>query len=304
MHLTASTWTSSNPSVATVASSGFGAVVTGVRRGTATITMTDPFGNTGSVDVVVRDMLSLAVIRQGDGGGTVTSAPAGINCPTACSATFVSDSQVTLTAGAAADSLFSGWTGCDSVSGATCTVTMANARSVNAIFVLKRFTLTATRSGTGSGTVTSSPAGINCGTACASDFVINTTVTLTAAPGADSLFTGWTGCDSVSGATCTVTMANARSVNATFMLKQFTLTVTKTGIGSGTVTSSPAGISCGTTCAGNFTINTTVTLTATPSLLSIFTGWTGCDAVNGNVCTVQMTAAKAVSASFLGVPEP
>jgi hypothetical protein len=247
-------------------------------------------------------MLTLAVIRQGDGGGTVTSAPVGVNCPDTCAAPFVSDSQVTLTATPAADSLFTGWTGCDSVSGATCIVTMTNARSVNAIFMLKRFALTMTRTGTGTGTVTSSPAGINCGTACASDFVINTTVTLTAAPGADSLFSGWTGCDSVSGATCTVTMANARSVNAVFMLKLFTLTVTKTGIGKGTVTSSPAGISCGTDCAHDFVINTTVTLTATPALLNVFNGWTGCDAVNGNVCTVQITAAKAVSANFLGVP--
>jgi hypothetical protein len=150
--------------------------------------------------------------------------------------------------------------------------------------------------------VTSSPAGINCGAACATDFVTNTTVTLTAAPGADSVFSGWTGCNSVSGATCTVTMANARSVNASFTLKVFTLTVAKTGLGKGTVTSNPAGISCGTDCTGDFVINTTVTLTATPSLLNIFTGWTGCDAVNGSVCTVQMTAAKAVSANFLGVP--
>ena len=244
-------------------------------------------------------MLTLAVIRQGDGGGTVTSAPEGVNCPAACSAGFVSDSQVTLTAAPDADSLFSGWTGCDSVSGATCTVTMANARSVNAIFMLKRFTLTVTRTGTGNGTVTSSPAGINCGTACASDFVINTTVTLTAAPGADSIFTGWTGCDSVSGATCVVTMANARSVNAVFTLNTFTLTATKSGTGNGTVTSSPAGINCGAACASDFVIRTTVTLTAAPGANSLFSGWTGCDSVSGATCTVTMANARSVNASFM-----
>jgi hypothetical protein len=67
------------------------------------------------------------------------------------------------------------------------------------------------------------------------------------------------------------------------------------------VTSSPAGISCGTDCANNYVVNTTVTLTATPAFLNVFTGWTGCDSVNGNVCTVQMTAAKAVTANFLGL---
>jgi alpha-tubulin suppressor-like RCC1 family protein len=295
MHLTGLAWTSSQPSIATVDSAG---VVTGVARGTATISVADPFGNSGSVDVAVKELVTLGVIRQGDGGGTVTSAPAGVNCPAACSASFVSDSQVTLTAAPDADSLFSGWTGCDSVSGATCTVTMANARSVNAIFPLKRVTLTASKTGAGNGTVTSSPAGINCGTACASDVVINTTVTLTAAPGADSLFSGWTGCDSVSGATCTVTMANARSVNANFMLKLFTMTVSKSGTGSGTVTSSPAGITCGTACANDFVVNTTVTLTAAPGADSLFSSWTGCDSVSGATCTVTVASARSVNAVF------
>jgi hypothetical protein len=162
-------------------------------------------------------MLTLAVIRQGDGNGTVTSAPAGVQCPSTCSATFVSDSQVTLTAAAGADSLFTGWTGCDSISGAACTVTMANARSVTAIFMLRRFTLTVTKDGLGKGTVTSSPAGVTCGTACSSDYVINTTVTLTATPALLSIFNGWTGCDAVNGNVCTVHMTGAKSVNANFL---------------------------------------------------------------------------------------
>jgi alpha-tubulin suppressor-like RCC1 family protein len=214
MHGTGLTWTSNDPSIATVSSAG---LVTGVSRGTATIAVADPFGNTGSVTLVVRDMLTLGVIRQGDGGGTVTSAPAGITCPTACSATFISDSQVTLTAAPRSDSLFTGWTGCDSVSGATCTVTMTNARSVSAIFVLQRFPLTVTKDGLGRGTVTSSPAGISCGTACSSDFVINTTVTLTPAPALGSIFIGWTGCDAVNGDACTVQITGKRSVKASFL---------------------------------------------------------------------------------------
>src|SRR5712691_10130582 len=154
---------------------------------------------------------------------------------------------------------------------------MSAARSITATFALKRFTLTVSE--TGNGTVTSSPAGITCGTACATDYVINTAVTLTASPGADSLFTGWTGCDSVSGAACTVTMTAARSVTASFSLKRFTLTVSETG--NGTVTSSPAGITCGTACASDYASNTVVTLTASPGADPLFTGWTGCDSVTG-----------------------
>jgi hypothetical protein len=100
-------------------------------------------------------------------------------------------------------------------------------------------------------------------------------------------------------------MSNARSVTAIFMLKRFTLSVTDTGIGKGTVTSSPVGINCGTACASDYVINTSVTLTATPATLSIFNGWTGCDVVNAdNTCTMRITANKNVSADFIGVPFP
>ena len=78
------------------------------------------------------------------------------------------------------------------------------------------------------------------------------------------------------------------------------LMVTKTGlIATGTVTSSPTGIDCGSTCSVDFNKGTVVTLTATPGFLSIFTGWKGCDAANGKTCTVTMNAAKTVTANFL-----
>ncbi|MBI3042925.1 MAG: fibronectin type III domain-containing protein [Betaproteobacteria bacterium] len=77
----------------------------------------------------------------------------------------------------------------------------------------------------------------------------------------------------------------------------FDLTVSKTGTGSGTVTSSPAGIDCGATCSANFGINTTVTLTATPDAGSTFTGWSGaCTGTGG--CMVKTDAAKSVTADF------
>jgi Divergent InlB B-repeat domain len=83
----------------------------------------------------------------------------------------------------------------------------------------------------------------------------------------------------------------------------YTLTVSDTGLGSGTVTSSPAGIDCGSTCSASYVSGTTVTLTATPNSLSGFGGWSGCDAVSGNTCTVNMNSARSVTADFalLGV---
>src|SRR5207245_300114 len=86
------TWTSSDPGVATVSSTG---LATAVSRGTATITATDSFGNSASTTLTVKQMLDLAVARRGDGGGTVTANPAGIDCGTTCIAQYLSDSQVT-----------------------------------------------------------------------------------------------------------------------------------------------------------------------------------------------------------------
>ncbi len=77
--------------------------------------------------------------------------------------------------------------------------------------------LTVTREGFGAGTVTSDPAGIDCGAACAAAFAQGTSVTLTAAAASGSLFFGWSGACSGMSSTCTVSMTEARSVTATFV---------------------------------------------------------------------------------------
>jgi hypothetical protein len=69
------------------------------------------------------------------------------------------------------------------------------------------------------------------------------------------------------------------------------------GLGSGTVTSSPGGINCGSTCSAVYNLGTVVTLTANPDLL--FGSWTGCDTANGTSCIVTMSNAKTVVANFL-----
>src|SRR5262249_17874367 len=78
---------------------------------------------------------ALTVIKTGAGIGTITSSPTGINCGTACTATFNSGAQVVITAAAAAGSLSRGWGGCCSGTG-TCTVTMNGNRSVTAAFAV------------------------------------------------------------------------------------------------------------------------------------------------------------------------
>ncbi len=153
------------------------------------------------------------------------------------------------------------------------------------------------RDGTGSGTVTSDPAGIDCGGTCAADFVLGSTVTLTATAAAGSSFTTWTGCDTANANQCTVSITGARAVTATFTLQQLTLTVAKEGTGTGLVTSNPAAIDCGGVCASAFNYGTVVTLAATGTGGSTFAGWSGACTGTG-ACEVTMTAASNVTATF------
>ena len=92
-------------------------------------------------------------------------------------------------------------------------------------------------------------------------------------------------------------LANSAVASAKYTIL-LNLTVSKTDLGGGTVTSSPGGINCGSTCSNLYASGTTVTLTATPGVLSGFGGWSGCDSVSGNTCTVKMNAARSVTADF------
>jgi|GEM_PF-6913288 hypothetical protein len=77
----------------------------------------------------------------------------------------------------------------------------------------------------------------------------------------------------------------------------YTLNVGTSGSGSGTVTSSPNGISCGTTCSTTYATGTSVTLTATAGNNSTFAGWSGSCSGTGR-CTIDMTSNASVSATF------
>ena len=87
-------------------------------------------------------------------------------------------------------------------------------------------------------------------------------------------------------------------VQATISCPPWTLSVSKTGSGSGIVTSADGTINCGSTCTHpGYAENTLVTLTAAPSAGSTFTGWSGACGGTGS-CVVTMNNDQAVSASF------
>jgi M6 family metalloprotease-like protein len=159
------------------------------------------------------------------------------------------------------------------------------------------YVLTVTKASTGSGTVTSIPAGIACGATCSAVYASGTEVALTAAPASGSTFADWSGACTGTG-TCLVMMAAAQTVFATFQpLPTYTLLVTTAGSGQGTVASSPAGIFCGATCSTAYVSGTVVTLTATPASGASFGGWSGACTGTG-ACMVTLTAAQAVTATF------
>jgi len=80
-----------------------------------------------------------------------------------------------------------------------------------------------------------------------------------------------------------------------------TVTVSKLGPGSGTVTSSPAGINCGSTCSAHFASGASVTLTAVAAAGSTFAGWSGACSGTGS-CPLTMSADKSVTATFQPAP--
>ena len=152
--------------------------------------------------------------------GTVTSAPAGISCPSTCTASFKQSTQITLTATPASGYAFAGWSGACSGATSPCTLTMAAAASVTANFnpAASNAALTVNLSGAGSGNVTSTPAGINCPTTCTANFANNMQVTLTATPAANNVFAGWSGGCSGSGCVVRVTDATPSTATASFGL--------------------------------------------------------------------------------------
>ncbi|MBF0457763.1 MAG: S8 family serine peptidase [Nitrospirae bacterium] len=79
----------------------------------------------------------------------------------------------------------------------------------------------------------------------------------------------------------------------------YSLSVTKSGTGSGTVTASSGTLSwSGSTGTASYTSGTSVTLTAAATSGSSFSSWSGCDSTSGSQCTITMSAAKSVTVTF------
>lgn len=235
---------------------------------------------------------SLNISLHGAGGGTATSDPVGINCGTDCNEDYAEDTVVTLTATPDANSIFDGWSGdADCGDGSVTLSTDINCvATFSPVSTVNTFTLSITANpGTGSGSVTSNPAGIDCGNSCSHDFDEGAQVILTATPAAGSEFVAWGGdADCEDGS---VTLNDDVLCHPNFkLIPRYTLTIGgSSSDGSGTVTSLPLGIDCGADCSEVFAENTTVILTATPDVGSAFRGWIGDTACEGSMVTMTRT---------------
>jgi hypothetical protein len=243
---------------------------------------------------------TVMVAKNGTGTGTVASTPAGINCGGDCNQRFPGGATLTLTATPSAGSVFTGWSGGGCSGTGSCA--LSTTATVTATFNLPApapFTVTVNK--TGAGTVTSNPAGINCGADCTETYPGGTRVTLTAAADAGSVFTGWNGGGCAGAGLCVV--STTATVTATFGVipPPITVTVNKNGTGTGTVTSTPAGIDCGGDCIGTYPGGTTVTLTPRATAGSRFAGWSG--GCSGTT-TCQVTSTVTVTATFNVLPPP
>jgi hypothetical protein len=153
----------------------------------------------------------------------------------------------------------------------------------------------------GQGEVQSDLPGLDCTATCGSDWDRGDSVRLTATPAAGQRFIRWSGgCNGVV-VECSLTLDTSKDVTAVFAPATFPLAVRVTG--SGTVTSSPNGLSCRKgTCSRAFPSFTTVSLTEKPAKGWRFTGWSGACRGTRATCRAGMNAATSVRATFKKKP--
>jgi Divergent InlB B-repeat domain len=253
--------------------------------------------NTGAVHF--RTLARLDVFKRGE--GRVASDPAGIDCGSVCGVDLPVGGGFSLTATPAPGYRFGHWGG-DGCSGTapTCADWVTTWNRTTAVFAQASL-ITVTRSGSGSGVVTSATGGLSCGGTCSATFDPGQSVTLTATPDAGSRFGRWSGACAGSAVTCTFTPAvGASTVDAAFV-KLATLSVHKRG--HGTVSDEAGSIHCGATCTATVDDGSSATLHARPARRYRFAGWSGSCTGKALTCTLTVSGAETVNARFKAKPK-
>ena len=179
-----------------------------VNRATSSVSIVSDAPDPSVVNQLYSVTYSVAVVAPGAGaaGGSVTVSDGTSSCvgslpATNCLLTSATSGTKSLTATYSGDSNFIG--------------SVSSVATHTVVTVAEQSALSVVRAGSGSGTVTSGDLLINCGATCANTYANGSAVMLTAAPNAGSIFTGWLGACTGTAA-CTLTIASARTVSATF----------------------------------------------------------------------------------------
>ena len=233
----------------------------------------------------------LRIEKNGSGSGSVISDPPGIACGDDCSQDFISGTTVSLTAAPSSGSIFQGWPGdADCSDGA---VTMISDLVCTATFlpaVSTSVTVSVSKTGGESGTVTSDPAGIDCGTVCSANYSGLIRIYLVAQADPGSAFIGWGGDPDCKDGEIVTDSEHCSAAFEPLSATLRTLTLQVTGSGGGTAISSPSAIFCDSDCTGSFLANSLVTLTARPADGSDFAGWSGDeDCLDGVLSLITIT---------------
>jgi len=232
----------------------------------------------------------------GNGGGRVTSIPAGADCTSDCVVLFDADATVTLTATPTASSRFGMWgQSCQGTAGASCGITLGSSTSV-AIDFIATHEVAVAPTGTGVGTATSSPSGITCGATCSDRFDRGATVTLVGATTGKNRFSSWISgpCAGATPPSCTFSVTEDVVAVPSFAARQ---TLTINVIGQGQVTDGGA-VSCASpTCQVDFDRGATTTLVPAAADGWRFDRWE--PACPGFTCDVVMSADLSIDAVFV-----
>jgi hypothetical protein len=253
----------------------------------------------------------LTVTASGSGWGRVREWGRGLDCaPTHfgfCRQSYPPGSQVDLDLELEHPSTFDAWSGACVGSG-SCQIVMNGPKTVGASFnLVPGIGVVKVNYG---GTVTSSPAGIDCTApstaphpACVHDFGAIMEFTLTAAPAPGFVFLKWLGpCPSSTSPTCTLNTNDGRRVQAVFGAQ-----VVVQRSGPGLIYNHDRVMSCGSTCSGYFPTGQELQLFTQFANGTTFNGWPTQLACNTshpgypNTCGFQVTGAVTIPVSFSGI---